>query len=136
MPAPVVDASVILDFLLGDGDREAVVGMVAAMEDSGLQVPQHWRLEVANAFATRVRKGGLEPERAGAMLRALEAFNIMTDPETNDAAWTDGFRLATNHRLTSYDAAYLELALRKSAPLATFDADLRRAAKAEGVPLL
>ena len=44
--------------------------------------------------------------------------------------------LARNHRLSVYDAAYLELALREGIPLATLDAGLRRAAAAEGVTLV
>ena len=51
-------------------------------------------------------------------------------------AWHDTLALARSHRLTSYDAAYLELALRRGLPLATRDKALQAAARLEGVPLL
>jgi predicted nucleic acid-binding protein len=55
---------------------------------------------------------------------------------TTASAWHDTLALARSHRLTSYDAAYLELALRRSLPLASRDKALQAAAQLEGVPLL
>jgi predicted nucleic acid-binding protein len=51
-------------------------------------------------------------------------------------AWHNTMALAEKHRLTVYDATYLELSLRRGLPLATFDAALRRAAAAAGAKLL
>jgi predicted nucleic acid-binding protein len=59
----------------------------------------------------------------------------LIDLATAENAFKDTLTLARNHRLTPYDAAYLELALRLSAPLATLDKDLRRAAERAGVLL-
>ena len=64
-----------------------------------------------------------------------EAVNSL-DPETGRQAWGATVRLAERHKLSVYDAAYLELAQRRGLPLATLDTDLRRAAMAEGVILL
>jgi predicted nucleic acid-binding protein len=61
---------------------------------------------------------------------------ISTDPETGKQAWNATLQLAHRHRLTLYDAAYLELAQRRRLPLATLDSDLRAAAMVECVPLL
>ena len=58
------------------------------------------------------------------------------DQPSTASAWHDTLALARSHRLTSYDAAYLELALRRSLPLASRDQALQAAARAEGVPLL
>lgn len=56
--------------------------------------------------------------------------------ETNGHAWTTTLRLSERFKLSMYDAAYLELAERRSLPLATLDRDLRKAAPALGVALL
>ena len=66
----------------------------------------------------------------------LSLLPISLDPETDRQAWGATLRLAERHRLTLYDAVYLELALRRGIPLATLDIELRAAAKAEGVKLL
>jgi len=58
------------------------------------------------------------------------------DPDSSEHILTDVHRLAVAYRLTSYDASYLELALRKNLPLATLDDELIAASKASGVALL
>jgi len=57
------------------------------------------------------------------------------DPDTPGRALTYAWPLAAQHGLTTYDAAYLELAIRRGLPLATLDVSLARAARAEGVTL-
>jgi predicted nucleic acid-binding protein len=66
----------------------------------------------------------------------LESLPISIDWETRNHTWGKTLELADRHRLTVYDATYLELALRLSLPLATLDDELRNAAQLEGVPLL
>jgi predicted nucleic acid-binding protein len=66
----------------------------------------------------------------------LEALDISTDAETSLRALHDTLDLARRYSLSAYDAAYLELALRKSLPLATLDAQLNAAARQAGVPVL
>ena len=65
---------------------------------------------------------------AAEFLADLGSLNIVTDPEGQDRILTDVHQLAVIHHLSAYDAAYLELALRRDIPLATLDQDLRRAA--------
>ena len=65
---------------------------------------------------------------AAEFLADLGSLNIVTDPEGQDRIFTDVHQLAVIHRVSAYDAAYLELALRRDIPLATLDQDLRRAA--------
>ena len=61
---------------------------------------------------------------------------MAVDPETGIHAWAQTLDLSTRFSLTVYDAAYLELAVRRGLPLATLDRDLRAAASAAGVTLL
>ena len=62
-------------------------------------------------------------------------FPIVIDDETNTRAWGDTLALARGHKLSAYDAAYLELAIRRRLPLATLDDPLKAAAAAVGVAL-
>jgi len=70
------------------------------------------------------------------ILAGLEGLPIRIDRETGDRAWLETLAVADKHRLTVYDATYLELALRLALPLATLDDDLRQAAQLEGLVLL
>ena len=82
------------------------------------------------------RCGGHGAAFRDATLADLALLPISLDPETGRQAWSATVRLAARHKLTVYDAAYLELAQRRGLPLATLDKELRRSAKAEGVVLL
>lgn len=75
-------------------------------------------------------------ERRNKILARLQLFPIAIDSETGKSAWNETLKLADRHKLTVYDATYLELSLRRSLPLATLDRDLRKAAQAEGIALL
>jgi len=83
-----------------------------------------------------VRRGRHDAAFRDATLADLALFPISVDPETDRQAWGPTVRLAERHRLTLYDAAYLELAQRRGLPLATLDTELRNAASTEGVILL
>jgi predicted nucleic acid-binding protein len=83
-----------------------------------------------------VRRGRHDAAFRDATLADLALLPIHLDSETDRQAWGATVRLAQRHRLTAYDAAYLELAQRRGLPLATLDKQLRDAASAEGVILL
>jgi len=74
--------------------------------------------------------------RAGAFVGLLQSMNIRSDPNTFDRALGDTLQLARRFKLSSYDASYLELALREGLPLATLDDAIRRAMKQTGVSLV
>lgn len=132
----VLDCSVALAWLLPDedcGPAQAVLDRIVA---SRAWVPTLWRLEVANSLQSAVRRKRIDTAFRDASLGDLELLNIQVDPDTAGFAWRDTLRLSDMHGLTVYDTAYLELALRLSLPLASQDAQLRRAATKCGVPLL
>jgi predicted nucleic acid-binding protein len=81
-------------------------------------------------------RGAISAVQRTAFIEQMAALPIEPDAETSVRAWRDSMRFAETHRLTLYDAAYLELSIRLALPLATFDAALRRAAAAAGVTLL
>jgi predicted nucleic acid-binding protein len=90
--------------------------------------------EVRLRVATR--GGRIDVELRNAALPDLALLDITTDPQTDTYSWTTTLSLADRFRLTLYDAAYLELAHRRSLPLASLDEELRAASQDLGVPLL
>jgi predicted nucleic acid-binding protein len=99
-------------------------------------VPGLWHLEVGNALLVALRKNRIDQAGIAKFLSTLNLYDIEVDSETAPVAWSSELRLAEGHGLTLYDAAYLELALRKGLPLATLDATLRKAVKQAGGALV
>ena len=132
----VLDTSVTMAWVYADEMSRPVREVFDQVTESGAWVPSLWRLEIANVLEMGVRRGRHDAAFREVTLADLALLSIQVDPHTNDRAWGATLRLAERHRLTVYDAAYLELALRRGLPLATLDRELRVAAKAEDVTLL
>jgi predicted nucleic acid-binding protein len=132
----VLDSSVTLAWIYADETTQPICDLIGTVIESGAWVPSLWRLEVANALEMGARRGRTKAAFRDAALRDLALLPIRVDPETDTHAWSETLRLAQKHRRSLYDAAYLELALRRDLPLATLDAELKKAAKAEGVATL
>jgi predicted nucleic acid-binding protein len=90
----------------------------------------------SNSLTVAVQRGRIDEAFRNAALADLALLGIETDPDTDAYGWTTTVHLADRFRLTVYDAAYLELAHRRSLPLASLDAELRAAGGTLGVPLL
>jgi predicted nucleic acid-binding protein len=99
-------------------------------------VPQHWLLEVTNVLLAVEASKKKKPAESAEFLSLLGELAIQGDAETAKYANTVTIELGRKHKLTSYDASYLELAMRRGVALATLDRKLRAAASREGVPLL
>jgi predicted nucleic acid-binding protein len=119
-----------------DEKTEESTAVLHRVVEEGAVVPAHWRLEVLNGLQTAVRRRRIDQAYRDASLTDLQSLAITIDRGTNRAAWAATLQLVDRFGLTSYDAAYLELALRRRLPLASLDGDLVRAARAENVPLL
>jgi predicted nucleic acid-binding protein len=104
--------------------------------EDGAVVPALWRLEVADSLTVAVRRGRINVAFRNAALADLALLDITTDPHTDAHGWMTTVHFADRFQLTLYDAAYLELAHRRSLPLASLDEELRAAGRALGVPLL
>ncbi len=132
----VLDASVTLAWIYKGETTGAVREVFRRVADGGAIVPSLWHLEVANGLTIGVRRGRIDPQFRASALTDLLALDVQVDAATADAAWNATVLLADTHRLTVYDAAYLELALRRALPLATLDKELREAAVAVNVAVL
>ena len=131
----VIDASVALTWCFED-ERSAkteAIGRRVALETA--VVPGIFHLELANILLVGERKGRLTSEASAQSLDRISRMGIETDDATATHAWDRTLRLARTEGLTSYDASYLELALRLDADLAPLDRQLVAAAKRNSVRL-
>jgi len=137
MPGFVPDAPATMPWRFEDEATpwtEALLDRIQGGEE--VLVPAHWPLEVVNALLIAQRRGRVTAEQISDFIDDLTAFPIRLEPPSGPAQWPTIVALAEQHRLTAYDAAYLELVRRTGLPLATLDDDLRKAALAEGVALV
>ena len=95
-------------------------------------VPAHWFLEVVNVLVMAERRKRIAAADATSFLHLLAALDIQADHETSARAFDHLPPLCRSHGLTSNDAAYLDLAVRRRLPLASLDDDLRQAANGLG----
>lgn len=129
----VLDSSITLAWIYDDETTDAVRQVFEIVGRDGAWVPALWRLEVANALTIGIRRGRIDAGFRDSALADLAVLEIETDPSAERPAWTTTLRLADRFRLTLYDAAYLELAERRSLPLATLDTELCGAAERLGI---
>ena len=132
----VLDSSITIAWAYNDETTPQVLDVFDRLIANGAWVPSLWRIEVANVLEMKVRGRRNDAVFRDNALTNLSLLPISIDQETDRQAWGATLRLAERHRLTLYDAVYLELALRRGIPLATLDSELIAAAKAEGVGLL
>lgn len=127
----VVDASVGAAWFLPDEatpDTEAVLQATATLD---VWVPALWLLEIGNLLLSAQRRKRITAEKLRELATAASALRIHVDREPVTITTMD--EIAARHGLTAYDAAYLELALRRALPLATRDDALLRAMAKAGV---
>jgi len=129
----VIDASAAGCWALKDEEDPAATAALLRLDrDEGL-VPVIWWFELRNTLLVAERRGRISGADSGAFLFQLSQLPINVDRQPQES---ELLLLARRHRLTAYDAAYLELARRTALSLATLDAALARAARAEHVPLV
>lgn len=134
----VLDASVALLWLVPETNPAGVdyaSAALKALKESQALVPSLLTLEVANVVAKVELKGLVAEADSQRFIALLRRLNIVTDQATAAHALGDTLNLARRYKLSAYDAAYLELALRTGLPLATLDASLAKASTTAGVQI-
>ncbi|MGH8647175.1 MAG: type II toxin-antitoxin system VapC family toxin [Gammaproteobacteria bacterium] len=132
----VLDTSVALAWVLTDEGNEAIDALCDRLRYERVLVPQIWPLEVGNALLVAVRRGRIAHEDMERLVSELAALPIEVDSDTGKQAFGEVLKLASRLGLSTYDAAYLELATRLKLPLATLDKDLRAACRTARVEVL
>ena len=132
----VLDASLALQWFLEDeADRQYGLSVLANLSTKRTVVPMLWFYEVGNGLLMAYRRKRITFDQIDGFLTRLKALPIDAAPQVPSEI-LELPALAQKHSLTNYDAAYLALAMRLRVPLATTDADLRRAAVAAGVEIV
>lgn len=127
----VLDNSVVAGWFLEDQATPYTDTIAQRLEEDRAVVPALWQLELANVLRTACRRKRLTAEQAQQVIEHICGLPI--DVETATPRPSELLALALRYDLSSYDAAYLELALRMQIPIATKDGPLRTAAEASGV---
>lgn len=128
----VLDCSVTVSWLMLDESFD--FNFLNQVVEKGAIVPSLWSLEIGNVLLIAERKKRITTEQRQKSIHTLAELPIIVDMQTSDHAWLETMEIAERYDLTLYDASYLELALRRSLPLATFDKSLKRAAEKANVP--
>src|SRR5271157_1561524 len=129
----VLDASVAACWAFQDEEHPHADAALTRIRTEEAVVPSLWWFEVRNILIVNERRRRISESDTAAFLRNLSQLRLRVDRLPDENAI---LRLARTHRLSVYDAAYLELAQREGLVLATLDADLQRAAASEGVGLV
>jgi len=130
----VVDASVTLSWCFPDEQTPASLKVLDMLKtgDQAL-VPAFWCSKVLNSLLVGERKGRISADQTRAFLNDLSALRPTLDDASLERVFKDVQALCRQHGLASYDALYVELAMRSGSPLATLDKNQRDAALAVGV---
>ena len=134
----VLDASVALLWLVPQTNQAGVdyaETTLKSLIETPAVVPSLWALEVSNVIAKVESKSIVTEANSQRFINLLARLNILTDQATALHALGDTLHLARRYKISTYDASYLELALRLGLPLSTLDAGLAKAAATAGVPL-
>jgi predicted nucleic acid-binding protein len=131
MPGIVVDASISAAWFLPDEATPLTEAALQATALGDVWVPALWLLEIGNLLLSAQRRKRITDTKRRELVAAASALRLRVDREPVPMVELDA--LAALHDLTSYDAAYLELALRRKLPLATQDQALLRAMGSAGV---
>jgi len=116
-------------------DQAYAEKVLQSLAETEAVVPHLWHLEAANVLLGAEKRGELETGEVERFIAQLESLPIQVDPLTAHQAFSRTLGLSRAYKLSSYDAAYLELSIREGLPLATLDKDLRKAAKKADVDL-
>lgn len=130
----VLDCSAVVPWFLEDEANAWSERLLDEMPKLDIHVPALWHLEFPNVLLNAERRGRIDAETRQGLVRRATGLPLTTDSQTVSLA--DISRLAASHGLSTYDAAYLELALRLGCCLATQDKALIAAAKKTRVPLI
>ena len=139
MPSFVVDNSVSASWYFKDEQSEFSVNLLRSLyldPHSRIFAPSIWPEEAANAILMAAKRNRITPEEVAQCFELLIRLPITVEPANLNRSFSDIPLLARKHNLTSYDASYLEIAIRRCLPIASFDKQLLKAAFSEDVTVL
>ena len=126
----VLDSSATLAWCFDDEGTPAAWALLDRLRAAPAHVPALWAIEIGNILLGAEKRRRITQARVVEFLGILGELDIRVDPDLPGRAFRDILPLAREQHLTTYDATYLELAMRLGLPLATKDTALVRAATA------
>ncbi len=135
-PALVLDCSMTMAWCFADEGTPETAAIQDRLASEAAVVPAHWFLEVVNVLTMAEKRRRISPDDASQFLQMLSVLDIQVDDEVSRRAFDHILPLCRSHGLTSYDAAYLDLVIRRQLPLASLDDALRQAVTSLGMPVL
>nr|WP_275072601.1 type II toxin-antitoxin system VapC family toxin [Petrachloros mirabilis] len=130
-----MDCSVSMSWCFGDEANEYADSVLNSLQTMNALVPSLWAIEATNVLLVAERRNRITPAQSIRAITLLQALPIFTDANSPQQLMSATLDLARSHKLSAYDAAYLELALREGLDLATLDKRLTQAAQECGVEL-
>lgn len=132
----VVDASVMIAWLLNEQHLSLGDEIYLLMAERTISVPAHWPTEVGNALAINLRRGRLQPADLSAIDQRLGTLDVVVEPPPAVDLIKTMVTFAAQYGLSVYDAAYVMLARNTGLVLTTVDTDMRAAAQRLNIALL
>ncbi len=132
----VIDNSVIMAWCFKDETNQYADSVLDRLEDATGFVPSIWPLEVCNVLLVAERRKRIGEAGSTRFIALLTELPIVVEQESPERMLKEIFAIARKHKLSSYDASYLDLAMRKGLPLATLDNNLIAAARRSQVAIV
>ncbi len=132
----VIDCSATMPWILKHDPTGYANEILSSFKESQAVVPELWFLEVSNVLVVYERRGRLGAEESTRFTSLLQELPISIDEGTSYRVFAKIINVARDYELSSYDATYLELAMRQALPLATLNVALRTAAQEAGVEVI
>jgi predicted nucleic acid-binding protein len=132
----VVDNSVVMSWCFKDETNNYADTVLDRLTESAAVVPSIWPLEVVNVLLVAERQKRLSESDSIRFLTLLSQLPIVVEHERSEMMMKELLALARANNLSSYDASYLDLAMRKGFPIATLDNRLSEAARRIDIPVL
>ncbi|MBN2516782.1 MAG: type II toxin-antitoxin system VapC family toxin [Deltaproteobacteria bacterium] len=131
----VVDNSVVMAWCFEDETNRYADAVLESLVESSAAVPSIWPLEVGNVLLVAERKKRISEADSARFLALITQLSIIVEQESPERMLKEIIAVARDHKLSTYDASYLDLAMRKGLPIATQDSILMSAAKKCRVPI-
>jgi predicted nucleic acid-binding protein len=129
----VIDASVTLAWCFPDEASDYADGVLLALKNRTAIVPSIWSVEITNALFVGERRKRIQQPEVRRFVELLKALTILEDGQPFADTVSNILPLSREYELSAYDAAYLDVAVRHGAPLATLDSALQKAGRAAGI---
>ena len=123
-------------WLLGESSVARDTELDTGLRDEPALVPSHWPIEISNVLRTYLRAGRLSVSDFFTIMERMDLVSVQVEPSIELDEIGPLAQFSDTHDLTAYDAAYVQLALRNGASLATLDGAMRTAAGRLNIPLL